>query len=308
MAEQLSTHINDFLVYLEKEKGCSPHTVASYRNDLNIQFLGFLMRYLDTNDPKIAKIDRLTIRHFLGKEMEDGKSSRTVARHLSSIKSFFKYIIRREKLKDNPAAAIRTPKLPKPLPGYVDQENIEELMKAPPGNTEKGLRDRAILELFYSTGIRLNELIQLNVGHIQLNSSNKYLLKVTGKGGKERLIPFGNHAKFSLDKYLEKRNLYFKTAEPKLPLFVSIGTRRISRRTVQQRITKYIQQVAAGKRMGPHALRHSFATHLMDQGADIRAIKDLLGHSSLATTQVYTHLQPETLKKIYKQAHPHGEK
>jgi site-specific recombinase XerD len=236
------------------------------------------------------------------------KSSRTVARRLASIKSFFKYLIIRGIVKNNPASYVKTPKLPKPLPNYVDQFNISALMDAPDCSSEKGLRDRAIMELFYSTGIRLNELIQLNLEHIQILTKNKFLVKVFGKGGKERLIPLGKTAKLSLDNYLKIRNLSFEIAMQTIPLFVSTEMKRISRRTVQNRISTYIKQVSAGSGIGPHTLRHTFATHLLDNGADIRSIKDLLGHSSLSTTQVYTHLKPETLKKIYEQAHPHGGK
>lgn len=308
MPENLSTQISDFLVYLEKEKGFSLNTVAAYENDLKKQFLGFFNTELSSKDPEITKIDRKIIRSFLSKEKSDGKSDRTVARRLSSIKSFFKYLTVRGKLDTNPASYVRTPKLPKPLPNYVDQSLIDQVMNAPQNNTEKGLRDRAIMELFYSTGIRLNELLMLDVDDIRISGKEKYVVKVIGKGAKERLIPLGKKAKLSLDNYLGKRNISFKTAMPDTPLFVSSGRKRIGRRTVQERISRYIRSVSAGTGVGPHTLRHSVATHLLDQGVDIRAIKDLLGHSSLSTTQVYTHLQPETLKKIYKQAHPHGDK
>jgi len=308
MNKLFAAELKDFFEYLEKEKGYSDHTVASYKNDLEVQFCEFLMETYPNDMPGLTDIDRSVIREFLGREIAQQKSARTVSRRLASIKSFFKYLMVRGKVKNNPAAYVKSPKLPKPLPNYVDQFKIESLMEAPNNSTEKGLRDRAILEIFYSTGIRLDELLKLDLDSIQKIPKNSFLVKVIGKGGKERLIPLGKTAKLSLDNYLKMRNLSIENAVPDIPLFVSSGMKRIARRTVQQRISTYIQQVSAGAGIGPHTLRHSFATHLLDNGADIQAIKDLLGHSSLSTTQIYTHVKPETLKKIYEQAHPHGGK
>ena len=176
-------------------------------------------------------------------------------------------------------------------------------MNAPPADTIAGLRDRAILELFYSTGIRLSELVNLNIGDFQ---PDKKLVRVLGKGNKERLLPYGKVAENSVVHYLKKRKLSLKPVFYDKPLFVNSKENRISERTIQRRMNKYIQLVADGKRLGPHLLRHTFATHLMESGADIRAVKDLLGHSSLSSTQIYTHVPTEKLKKDYKQAHPHG--
>ena len=177
-------------------------------------------------------------------------------------------------------------------------------MDQPDIKTEKGLRDRAMLELFYSTGMRLSELINLNIGSIDEKNN---LVKVFGKGSKERLIPFGKRAKFCMEEYLKIRALNWNTASNGLPLFVNDRNERIPRRTIQRRISNYIKMIASGKRLGPHTLRHSFATHLMNRGADIRAVGDLLGHTSLSSTQVYTHVKPEKMREIYKQSHPRGE-
>ncbi|MEE3302979.1 MAG: tyrosine-type recombinase/integrase, partial [Candidatus Neomarinimicrobiota bacterium] len=171
--------------------------------------------------------------------------------------------------------------------------------------TEKGLRDKAIMELFYSTGMRLSELINLNIESVD---HKNHLIKVFGKGSKERLIPFGKRAKFSLDKYLKMRALTLSVKSNKTPLFVNNKNKRVPQRTIQRRIGNYIKMVADGERLGPHILRHSFATHLMDRGADIRAVGDLLGHSSLSSTQIYTHVKPEKMKEVYKQSHPRGAK
>jgi site-specific recombinase XerD len=176
-------------------------------------------------------------------------------------------------------------------------------MTMPPADTKIGIRDRAILELFYSTGMRLSELVNLRLGNFSFANN---MVKVIGKGQKERLIPFGQRAGASLKKYLHLRGIGLKSGDINTPIFVNSKGRLLHPSTVQRRIRKYLKILAEGTQFGPHILRHSFATHLMDRGADIRAVKELLGHSSLSSTQVYTHVQPERMKKIYKQSHPHG--
>ena len=295
----------DFYIYLKKEKNYSNHTIKAYKNDLS-RFLVFLPKNISGFD----KVNRESIRGFLESEIDrrDIKkpiSSKTIARRLASIKSLFKYLLQSEQVTNNPAILIKTPKTSRTLPGFIDQKVIKSLMESPDCSTSKGLRDRAILELFYSSGIRLSELIALNFGEVDIKNQ---LIKVHGKGNKERLIPFGNSAKFCIENYLKSRALSFKTALKKNPLFVNDKDKRVPTSTIQRRIRNYIKLVAEGKRLGPHILRHSFATHLMDMGADIRAVKDLLGHSSLSSTQIYTHVKPERMKSVYKQAHPHGEK
>jgi len=213
--------------------------------------------------------------------------------------------MRSERISDNPAIYVKSPKISQSLPNFIDHKVIDALMESPDVSTEIGVRDRAILELFYSTGIRLNELIMLDIGAVD---SINQMIKVHGKGDKERLIPFGNKAKLWLEKYLKNRAVSFNSAWEKTPLFVNAKGGRILRLDVQRSTRKYIEKFANGKSLGPHILRHSFATHLMDKGADIRAVKDLLGHDSLSSTQIYTHVQPEKMKEIYKQAHPHGSK
>ena len=295
----------DFYIYLKKEKNYSNHTIKAYKNDLS-RFLVFLPKNISGFD----KVNRESIRGFLESEIDrrDIKkpiSSKTIARRLASIKSLFKYLLQSEQVTNNPAILIKTPKTSRTLPGFIDQKVIKSLMESPDCSTSKGLRDRAILELFYSSGIRLSELIALNFGEVDIKNQ---LIKVHGKGNKERLIPFGNSAKFCIENYLKSRALSFKTALKKNPLFVNDKDKRVPTSTIQRRIRNYVKLVAEGKRLGPHILRHSFATHLMDMGADIRAVKDLLGHSSLSSTQIYTHVKPERMKSVYKQAHPHGEK
>ena len=325
----------DFLSYLEKERKFSAHTVEAYELDLNrfILYIRFMdlkgdeedlkkimkkgaklkgikkeldrILKLERNIRKFQDIDRDLIRQYLGLEFDHGFSSKTVARRLAALKSFFNYLMRSERISDNPAIYVKSPKISQSLPNFIDHKVIDALMESPDVSTEIGVRDRAILELFYSTGIRLNELIMLDIGAVD---SINQMIKVHGKGDKERLIPFGNKAKLWLEKYLKNRAVSFNSAWEKTPLFVNAKGRRILRLDVQRSTRKYIEKFANGKSLGPHILRHSFATHLMDKGADIRAVKDLLGHDSLSSTQVYTHVQPEKMKEIYKQAHPHGSK
>ena len=294
----------DFLSYLKKERGFSAHTVKAYEYDLN-RFISFLGHKYQTNIRNFEDIDRDLIRQYLGFEFDHGLSSKTVARRLAALKSFFNYLMRSERISDNPAIYVKSPKISQSLPNFIDHKVIDALMESPDVSTEIGVRDRAILELFYSTGIRLNELIMLDIGAVD---SINQMIKVHGKGGKERLIPFGNKAKLWIEKYLKNRAVSFNSAWEKTPLFVNAKGGRILRLEVQRSTRKYIEKFANGKSLGPHILRHSFATHLMDKGADIRAVKDLLGHDSLSSTQVYTHVQPEKMKEIYKQAHPHGSK
>jgi len=302
MAESVKSIIQGFLITLEKERGYSKLTIKAYRNDLN-RFYDFLRNYHGQDNLDLDSIDRQTIRHFLGMEYDKKYSTKTVARRLASVKSFFRYLVKAEVIEDNVTIHVKTPKVPKSLPNFVSKNLIETLMNAPPADTIAGLRDRAILELFYSTGIRLSELVNLNIGDFQ---PEKKLVRVFGKGKKERLLPYGKVAENSIVHYLKKRKLSLKPAFYDKPLFVNSKENRISERTIQRRMNKYIQLVADGKRLGPHLLRHTFATHLMESGADIRAVKDLLGHSSLSSTQIYTHVPTEKLKKDYKQAHPHG--
>lgn len=303
MSDNFKQYIDDFDSYLEKERGYSKHTCVSYIHDLQ-RFNDFLIEYAGTSDISMQNLDKQAIRHFLGKEFEEGFSAKTVGRRLASIKSFYKYLIKVEVVNSNPASYVKTPKTPQRLPNYIDEKIITKLMNAPPANTVAGLRDRAILELFYSTGIRLSELVNLYIENIIIDNQ---LIKVYGKGNKERLIPFGNKALTAIENYLKKTGRSLKTADIGASVFVNSKGERISQRTVQRSVNMYLRLVAEGEHLGPHTLRHSFATHLLDRGADLRAIKDLLGHSSLSSTQIYTHIQPERIKKIYQKAHPHGD-
>ena len=300
MADSFIDIIDSFLITLEKERNFSLHTIKAYKNDLT-RFNLFLNQGKSRN--KFKEINRNDIRRFLADEYENEYTSKTVARRLATIKSFFKYLVKVELIEDNVSIHIHSPKVPKKLPNFIDKNLIDVLMSSPPLGTLIGVRDRAVLELFYNTGVRLSELVNINIGDFHID---KKLVRVIGKGNKERIIPYGKTAESAIENYLKMRNLSFKPVFARSPLFVNSSEKRISKRTIQRRMNNYIKLVADGKSVGPHLLRHTFATHLLDNGADIRAVKDLLGHSSLSSTQIYTHVSIDKLKKDYTQAHPHG--
>ena len=294
--------LKEFLNYIQFERGYSAHTVTAYQHDLE-KFMNFIYQYDSILLKDFGKIDRQAIRHFLGKEYEEGNSAKTVARRLASIKSLFNYLVQAEVICDNPAIHIKTPKVEKKIPTFVQENKIEDLMKMPNAVTLIGKRDRAILELFYATGIRLNELAGLNIGSV--NPQEK-LLRVLGKGNKERIVPFGKPAKHALESYLKKRGKSWVSPQ-ETPLFTGRGENRIAVRTIQQRVNIYLKAVLGGRTgASPHTLRHTFGTHLLENDADIRSIQELLGHSSISSTQIYTKVNPKKLKEIYTDAHPHG--
>ena len=298
--------MDEFYDYLKKERAFSSHTIDAYRNDLDRFILSFPKTLSDLN-----QIDKDMIYNFLSEEFDKNYKSKTIARRLASIKSLFKYLIRSEQIRQNPSINIKTPKVEKKLPNFVDIKVIDKLMEIPDIKTTKGLRDRAIIELFYSTGIRLSELANLDLSSIIIDSNKNtgeenYMVKVLGKGEKERIIPFGKEAKYWIDKYLNTRGFLINSGLGNLPLFANSKEKPVAYSTIKRRIRNYIKLVSEGEGLGPHILRHSFATHMIDRGADIRSVQELLGHSSLSSTQIYTHIKPERMKKVHANAHPHG--
>ena len=298
--------MNEFYDYLKKERAFSSHTIDAYRNDLDRFILSFPKTLSDLN-----QIDKDMIYNFLSEEFDKNYKSKTIARRLASIKSLFKYLIRSEQISQNPSINIKTPKVEKKLPNFVDIKVIDKLMEIPDIKTTKGLRDRAIIELFYSTGIRLSELANHDLSSIIIDSNKNtgeenYMVKVLGKGEKERIIPFGKEAKYWIDKYLNTRGFSINSGLGNSPLFANSKEKPVAYSTIKRRIRNYIKLVSEGEGLGPHILRHSFATHMIDRGADIRSVQELLGHSSLSSTQIYTHIKPERMKKVHANAHPHG--
>lgn len=299
----MQSQIDSYLRYLEQERNYSAHTLTAYQEDLQ-QFRTFLGQYFGGDSYKLSNIDHIIIRRFLGGLLEEGYSKRSIARKLTAIRSFFKFLLKRGIVNQNPAKNILTPKLPKKLPVFLEESSVAKMMELPDKSTLRGLRDAAILELLYSTGIRVSELVGLNVKNIDWANGT---IKVFGKGAKERIVPFGKPAREALKRYLERREeCILPTTHPpdRIALFFSSRGKRIYSEAVYLIAVKYISKVTELEKKSPHVLRHTFATHLLNRGADLRAVKDLLGHENLSTTQIYTHVSMERLKKIYEQAHP----
>jgi integrase/recombinase XerC len=295
--------VADYLLHLEKEKGSSLHTVKAYRRDLEA-FVEFCDRHYG-GGWSWATVDRLGLRGFLGELQRRGLSKRTAARSLSAVRSFYRYLQVHHDVPNAVPRAARVPRIDKRLPTYLDREQTERLFawaeSRAAGDEYKPTRDLAILELFYSTGIRLSELSGMNLDDLDLLSDQA---KVRGKGRKERIVPVGSRAVLALRRYLNLR----ETVRPRTPadrraVFLSTRGRRLAPREVQRVVHRMFDAVG-GDDLRVHSLRHTFATHMLDAGADLRAVQELLGHASLSTTQVYTHTSVERLKKVYQQAHP----
>jgi tyrosine recombinase XerC len=302
--QSIEKHIRQFLEYLEKEKNYSSNTIRSYEIDL-LQFYDFLKYHFDGSLNKLDAIDQVTVRLFLGELYEKEKSKRTIARKLATIRSFFKFVMKKGLVLRNPAQNIVSPKLPKQLPNFLDESTAQRLLELPDVSTPLGSRNQALLELLYSTGVRLSELINLRLSDIDWYNNT---IKVSGKGRKYRVIPFGRKAKDALKKYLELRKeiiaKHHQREKDVTYVFLSERSIRLNPKTVYTIVHRYIGMVSEIEKKSPHVLRHTFATHLLSRGADLRAVKELLGHSSLSTTQLYTHVTVEKLKQIYHQAHP----
>jgi len=283
--------VEQFLRYLTIERNASEYTRRNYRDDL-AQFFHFL------GHRRLTDITPLDVRGFLASQSTHGYAKRTIARRLSCLRSFFRFLSREEVLSRNPASVVPTPKLERRLPQFLDEAQVSRLLEAPLTNRWQGLRDRAILETLYSTGARVGELVGLNREDLDEISGT---VIVRGKGKKERLCPIGKRALEAIHQYLAKR-----PTRTKVPyaLFVSQKLTRLTVRQVDRLLQRYAVQTQMPFPISPHSLRHSFATHLLDRGADLRSVQELLGHQSLSTTQIYTHVTPQRLKRIYDQAHP----
>ncbi len=291
-----------FRRHLVYEKAASSHTIRNYMSDLE-QFAHFLTARWDAGrdgPPSWSGVDAWRIRLFLA-EAADTVSSSTLARKLSSIRSFFKFLRRRGYLDANPAELVSRPKVPETRPTYLSMDDVERLLRVPTFQGRLGARDLAILELLYSSGLRVGELVALNIEHVDLDSRD---VRVMGKGRKERIVPVGRPAAAAVRAWLEVRGEAEGPPDDRTALFLNYRGGRMSDRSVRRLVTKY--GVAAGviQRIAPHALRHSFATHLLGSGADLRAIQEMLGHASLSTTQKYTHLDIMKLLESYDRAHP----
>lgn len=290
----LNQQIEQFKAYLRTERDVSVNTLAAYSGDL-AQLLTFAVR--EKGESVSAQdIDHLLLRRYLAALSKNTKKS-SIGRKLAAIRSFFRFLLRRGAIAKNPAELIATPKKEQRLPFHLDIDQTTSLMEAPGDGRKYALRDRAILELLYSSGLRVSELTGLNIGELDLTAG---MVRVTGKGGKERIVPVGSRALEALQEYLDERNDDAATGA----LFLNSRGGRINRRSVARVIDTHVMRIAAFKRISPHTLRHTFATHMLEGGADLRAIQELLGHASLSTTQKYTHVSIDRLMEVYDKAHP----
>jgi integrase/recombinase XerC len=293
----VKNEIRDFLDYLTYERNVSINTVGAYRDDLE-SFLAFLCDHYFTmarDQIDLARIDHLAIRSYLAHCARRKLSRASTARHLSALRSFFKFLMREGTLDTNPARGVATPRREKHLPSVLQSSEIASLFEIPDLSSPLGIRDRAWLELLYASGLRISELVGIDIDDIELRAR---LVKVRGKGSKERIVPFGTKAQEAIRAYLDVR----ETDDD--ALFVNYRGQRITVRSVRRLFNTYVRAASLRAGVSPHTLRHSFATHLLNAGADLRAIQELLGHASLSTTQKYTHLNDWQLIAVYKKAHP----
>lgn len=307
MPAPAATLVTAFLTHLEKERDVAPNTVKAYRRDL-AEFCDFLGAHYGAESWDWEQVDRLTMRGFLAHLTRRGLAKRSIARALSAVRSFYAFLHRNDIVATNPARAVGSPKLDRYLPGHLDRRQVETLFTAAQSRAGEGkytdVRDLAILELFYSAGLRLSELRGVNRADLDLLAG---LVKVRGKGRKERIVPVGTHAQLALRNYERVRDLLCRKlglVADRTAFFLSQRGKRMSVKGVQNAVTHWLAQVDEGAGLSTHALRHTFATHLLDAGADLRAVQELLGHASISTTQIYTHTSVERLKQVYKSAHP----
>jgi len=308
MTSQLARWIEKYLSYLHYQRNASEHTLRNYESDLR-QFLGYLTHTpegAERPEPPLEQIDNLTIREFLGRLRQRGNRKSSAARKLAAIRSFMKYLTVEGAIQSNPAKIVASPRLEKRLPDFLSLDMAAALVEAPDTSTALGKRDRAILELLYGTGIRAAELVGLDLGDLE---PAQRLVRVLGKGRKERIVPFGIKAEEALGDYLRIRREIGKQGRDRPDqeaVFLNVRGGRLTTRSLGNIVNRCVGLLAQRLRVHPHTLRHTFATHMLDAGADLRAIQEMLGHESLSTTQKYTHVSTEQLVRVYRAAHPHA--
>ncbi|HEY9898418.1 MAG TPA: tyrosine recombinase XerC [Pantanalinema sp.] len=291
----LDAHRDAFLLHLEVERNLSAHSLKAYRQDLD-QFRRFV------GDTSLEAIDYLTLRRYLGELSANGYQRATIARKLAALRTFFRYLARERVVGANPVASVASPKAARRLPKFLDREELVALFAAPDPGSPLGLRDRAILELLYATGMRVGEIVALKTDQIDWDERE---IVVFGKGSKERLVLLDAHAAELVTAYLrEARARLVGTRADGGILFVNRQGGALDQRSVQRMLQKYVAAAGIQKAVSPHTLRHTFATHLLEGGADLRVVQELLGHASLSTTQIYTHVSQERLREVYRHAHP----
>jgi integrase/recombinase XerC len=306
----LSEWINKYLDYLRYQRNASEHTLRNYASDLH-QFLHHLTHTPDGADrpePDLGQIDNITIREFLGRLHQRGNRKSSTARRLAAIRSFLKFLSAEGAIAANPAKLVASPRQERRLPDFLAPDTVAALVEAPDQSTAAGRRDRAILELLYGTGIRAGELVGLDLGDLDFREQ---LVRVVGKGRKERIVPFGRKAAEAIALYLEVhgelagQDLRGSAGEA---LFLNVRGGRLTARSLGNIVNKHVNRLAQRLRVHPHTLRHTFATHMLNAGADLRSIQEMLGHESLSTTQKYTHVSVEQLVRVYQSAHPRAKK
>jgi len=288
--------VRTFLSYLRVEKGLSDNTIQSYRRDM-LKFVEFL----DKKNIDTATIRRTDVVEFMASLYKRRLDSRSVARHLVTIRHFFRFALLEGFVKEDPAATIESPKFRQSLPYFLSVDEVERLLAQPDASSAVGLRDKAIIELMYSTGIRVSELTGIRVGDLQMEAG---CLRCIGKGNKERLVPVGKKALGVVEAYLKKSRPELLKDGATSQLFLNQRGRPMDRVTIWKIMGQYGRKAQLRKPLKPHTLRHSFATHLLDRGADLRSVQMMLGHSDISTTQIYTHVVEERLKQVYKAHHP----
>jgi integrase/recombinase XerC len=297
----VTDEIGDFLNYLTYERNVSPNTISAYRDDLE-SFVTFLCDdYLTISRAllDLRAVDNLTVRAWLAHLARKKLSRSSIARHLSALRTFYKFLMREGRVEANPARSVATPKREKHLPAVMQPAEVALLLEQSSIDTPLGRRDRAFLELMYASGLRISEVVGIDLDDIELKAR---LVKVRGKGSKERIVPFGSTAENAIRNYLEARQELVKSEEA--ALFVNYRGERITTRSVRRLFDRYVRNAALRAGISPHTMRHSFATHLLNAGADLRGIQELLGHASLSTTQRYTHLSDFQLIEVYRRSHP----
>lgn len=300
-------HLRAFLKYLALNRNVSAHTVRAYESDLG-QFLAHVadVRGVKRRDLDPASLDRTAIRSFLGASHARGLSRATAARRLSAVRTFLRYLRREELLQGDPGALVPTPKREVRMPAHLSEQEIALLLAQPAGNDPLGRRDRAILEMFYASGLRLSELAGLDLDDVNLTAK---MVRVLGKGGKPRLVPFNGSTASAVRAYLKDRPQVARDARRERdPLFLNYRGSRLTTRSIDRLVRRYVAACSARLGISPHALRHSFATHLLQRGADLRVIQELLGHSRISTTQRYTHVNAAQLLDVYSKSHPRAGK
>lgn len=293
--------LEEFISYLEIEKGYSKYTIINYERDLE-SFFDFLNRELIDN---IKDVDYKVIRTYLSILSEHKYAKKTIARNISSLRSFFKYLKKEDKVSINPVALISNPKMDQKLPNFLYYNDLDKILNLPNRDKPLGLRDALILELFYSTGIRVSELVNLKVTDID---SKHFQIKILGKGNKERYVIYGEVCHKLLDIYINDMRTKICDDTSSEYLFINHNGRKLSTRGIEYLITKIMKQSDIKTNVSPHTLRHTFATHMLNEGADLKSVQELLGHESLSTTQIYTHVSNERLRNVYLNSHPRAKK